>query len=459
MARTKQTARVSTGNKTPRQHLLATPGDAVRRRDAILETWAGILPENQWITQYTEGSPDFITNSTLARMEMNDPELQVVNACGEATDAPSGFLRVQVSDYRVGPDKMWDGEIFSSKGSDIARLGNCLSQNTEIRQLNICGHEPITNSPPWDAFEEGMKSNASVKYLEFQNCDLGSEATLGHHVLRSLVQSEHIRTMAISGSLGAAPGGAHTLASALASCRHLMGFRMTRCGDAESEDMVEIISALRWSGVRKLSLHGCHLHKDGSAAIATLLSCPYSNLDYLRLSHVGFDSEHLSLIIEKGLYRNKKLKSLLCFGDYRLTSAGTRHLEEVLCDTRGDFIACFASNHTLEKFAGVSVTPKAQKWLDVNGDRSKTKTEVALQKVEETFGQVPQLDLSSLLEGWEERAIKLLPHVADWGGRGTDFGGWYWDERTKHEASRLQLSAIYQIVRGSPAQCVEAHST
>ena len=466
------------------------------------------------------GSPSATTSNKCSTMYVSEYEAQAdtINVDNIATDSNNRIVLMQIKRNDANDDQInelciqnhhddeWEADCvyYCPEGAyDMQWLGYFIGKSDHLRRLFIYSFTPTSEATVRDDIEPfftGISSNKSIQEIFFSGVDLfGGEIFT---MLTPFFDNNYNLTTIIIIECVWGDEGARLFALALGSStnKSLQNLDLQNNNIVE-EGMVDIITALSmYPHLQQLYFEGNHLRNNGCVALATLLRCSATELEYLNISRNEIGDEGIEALVPalancSHLERlflsnnpsittrgwqslatileapNSNLKELfiarnnnvddevaaafanalannrtlhtLGMTNNPITAVGWEAFSKLLCDTSG-VNATFLSNHTL-RYVGHEQQENAiiEPLLELN--RRDDKKEVATIKIlhnHEDFDMQPffewEFKFLPLALGWLERASSTpLPR----------------DFEPNIEPSKL--STIYQFVRGMPLLYVE----
>jgi len=400
-------------------------------------------------------------------------------------------------------DNEEDGMYYPEGTKDMGWLGYFSGKNDQLKELcfkHFTLPSGISIAEVLEPFFKGVINNKSIHTLNFDGMDLldGRVFTLMDPFLKS---NTNLDVFHIENCLLAAEGS-RLLALAIGSCTNLREISIIST-DISDEGLVDIITSLSMHPhLHYLDLDGNQLQTNGCKALSTLLKCSVTKLETLDLCRNEINDEGIDALVPalKSCYH---LKSLVLNTNQSITSRGWQQLATILetpnssltdlpmmgnlkNNTDDETLAIFArsliTNHTMKRLSFSGLTPSKQGifsklicdtssvnatflsnhtlsnlgyipnmsnrdpmqiLLDLN--HRKNKEEVAIIKILQHHND---FDMTPFFE-WE---FKVLPLMIDWFTRASSItimpvGNWH--------IRRVELSSIYQFVRGMPLLYVE----
>ena len=246
------------------------------------------------------------SNTTLCRIEDNDPKLTYLNVVGR--------------DYTTEHNKRNEPKnlacFWLHDGADLSRLGSAIANNTRLDSiaLNKSSEWTLDTTP----LIKGLQRNTLIKKLSLHG-------SIGIGVLNESVANISNLTD-ISLYNGDLRGGvAGTLTSAMNICPNLNEITICVCkvDDASLNQFASGIIGI--SSLQRLRiLHATAVVEgndysgnidgtEGAKSIVTLFQDPSCNINNLDVASCGFNNESIQLIVN-GLRGNAKLEHLRLFG-------------------------------------------------------------------------------------------------------------------------------------------------
>ena len=171
--------------------------------------------------------------------------------------------------------------------SDMGWLGYFVGQNDHLKNLFIHPFTPTSGASVRDVivpFLRGVNRNKSIRQIGFCAIDLlgGDLFTM----LGPFFQNNYNLTVITINECDFGDEGARLFAVALGSCKNksLQKVELDH-NNISGEGMVDIITSLSMHPhLHRLDLGGNRLNKNGCVALATLLRCSATELQYLSIS-------------------------------------------------------------------------------------------------------------------------------------------------------------------------------
>jgi len=361
-----------------------------------------------------------ISAMTLSRVEQNDPTLKHLVVSSTCHFNPAGRM----------------GEYWPDDSADLARLGDAIGANTNLRKLFIPGSRAFVDMAADNgAFFDGLNINTSICNLDLVGCDLSGG--MASEILNRFVANNSNITGIMLGMCTLGNEGAGVLASAVSRCTSMKFIGLFSC-NVDDDILVQFVSGIR--GLHQfhtLNLSWNNFGRAGCEALATMLQDPSCNLTWLDLSRNNRIDDSCATILAHSLKGNCKLHSLNLSGNGAITENGWDAFSQVLCNT-SSVNDTYLSNHTLRDLGvgELDLPANLSSLLELNCGADKK--QVAIRHI---LFHHTHLDMEPFLE-WD---LKVLPLAVSWFDRARDY---------VHDESTMELFAIYQFARALPMMFV-----
>ena len=393
-------------------------------------------------------------------------------------------------------------DYYPESPEDMGWLGYFVGKNQHLEKLSMTMFEPNSGSSVRDVivpFLRGVNNNKSIREIGFYSMNLLEGEILT--MLGPFFKNNHNLTNINIARCDFGDEGSRLFALAIGSCKNKSLQSVELGGNSiADEGMVDIITSLSiHPRLKHLVLRGNLLRKNGCVALATLLQCSSTELQYLNISNNEINDEGIEALVpalatcshlkELHLFTNPSVttkgwqslatileapNSNLCLlyiarnniddeavasfasslannctlttlylNDNPITDIGWEAFDKLLCNT-SSVNTTFLSNHTLQ-YVGTATNEN-----DIIGpllalNRRDDKKEVATIKILQTHAD---FDMLPFFE-WE---FKVLPMVIGWLEKASECE---MPADFEPNIEPRKLSTIYQFVRGMPVLYVE----
>jgi len=408
-------------------------------------------------------------------------------------------------------DEVEDHTDYRPEGiSDMGWLGYFVGKNEHIKKLFIRDFEVpygVSLLEILEAFLRGVNNNKSITTLDFRMDLLGGRVfTMLGPFFENSATLAHLQIDQCT--LG--DDGWRLLALAIGSSKHksFQAVSLTDCNISD-EALVDIITSLSMHPrLQTLELEENRLSTKGCMALATLLRCSATELQYLDLSSNELDDEGIDALVPELMNCSHlntlvisnnvdiSLKGWWCLATIleapncsslatlyvsrnniddevvnaftsaplsnhtlttlglnvnSVTNEGWKAFSKLLCDT-STVNSTYLSNHTINYLGTTSDQNQLNQkqlrpLLDIN--KIEDKIEVAMIKILQTHNDI---NMTQFFE-WE---FKVLPLMIGWLEMASD-SEITMPENFEPNIGPRKLSSIYQFVRGMPVLYVETY--
>ena len=215
---------------------------------------------------------------------------------------------------------------------DMGWLGYFIGKNDHLQTLAIKPFDQTSGASVRDVMEpffRGVSSNKSIQNVTFRGADLleGEIFTM----LGPFFQNNYnLTTIIIDDCVWGDEGGRlFALAIGSSTNKSLKQVDLSNNNIAE-EGMVDIITALSiYPHLEHLDLIGNHLGKNGCVALATLLRCSATELEYLCLANNEINDEGIEALVP-ALTKCDQLETLHLTNNPSITTRGWQSFATVL---------------------------------------------------------------------------------------------------------------------------------
>ena len=359
--------------------------------------------------------PPVIKSTMMRQIQLSDPTL----------------LQLQIgSSFTPASNNAEVGVYNPSDTADFSELGRNIGLNTHVTRLQFDGtlDALFDDADALSAGLTGLTSNASVRALSFQNCNIS--CGVGNGILSAFEERLVLIELSLS-NCDLSNGGTSLLGSTLRSCPCLE--KVDLAGNNLDNDMlVDIVAAIRGlSELEYLDLARNRIEEAG--CLADLLQDPQCNLHTLNLK--GNQLGNGLIAFASAVSQNSTLEKLLLGATTEVVDDA---FSQVLCDT-SSVDATYLSNHTLNHiessgFISNFLQSNLEKNLTVN------KKQVAIKKI---LRHHPHFDMEPFFE-WD---IGVLPNAIRWFDSAIDCTE---NVDSISYVERRKLSAIYQFAKAMP---------
>ena len=369
------------------------------------------------------------------------------------------LTKLHIHEVRFGND-----EYETYTGNDYLRLGESVSENTQIKALRINLFCDISD------MIEGLRQNKSINELRLQGgvshpygIDGGVALGVGNWpTLLGVYQEKNTLTKLCIQYTILQPIS-RDINTTLRLCTNLKQIDLVECNISCLWPMVRAIKGHHM--LEKLNLYGNSIGQHGCQALGTLLEDPDCNIHKLNLMRNQIGNFGVNYLV-KGLVNNSSLKCLDLVDNNPLDAADTVINENTIDYMFGRLLyrqtsnyvhpsnqSCptlkYYANHTLERlFIDCDKSSYLTSLLEIN--MCSNKSYVAIKKI---LKQHQNIVVEPLFE-WDESgewSLKSLPYLIDWFQKAWDLILPYFEECSHSSDARLaaknKVEARYQIYR------------